>query len=208
MPCTSVSVSSSQSSMCEDATRISCGPFRVPGTYDVVRSSGIGKMTTRALAKLAVVGMVPPNSPTAMRSYSNGRFILGLETVGRESLAVNGHDARRQRERRPLAAAKDIRIDMGKRARQQRQCDGGVGLHRHACRIGGEFAPTLRLLERRSRRPAAVRHIGDHLERVTVAADIVVEKFRLHAGLVDEVFLRAAAQYHCGGARCEDHDIG
>ena len=34
-----------------------------PGTYEVVRSSGIGRMTTRALSKSVVLGVVPPNSP-------------------------------------------------------------------------------------------------------------------------------------------------
>src|SRR4029450_3072090 len=46
-----------------DARRISWGPLRVPGTYDVVRSSGIGRTTTRAPAKSAVDGVVPRNSP-------------------------------------------------------------------------------------------------------------------------------------------------
>src|SRR4029077_12585184 len=97
---TSVCVSSSHSSMCDEATRISCGPLRVPGTYDVVRSSGTGRMTTRALSKSVGVGVVPPNSPTATRSYSNGRFIHFLEAVVRNGLAVDRHDARGQRERR------------------------------------------------------------------------------------------------------------
>ena len=43
--------------MCEEATRISCGPFRVPATYEVVRSSGTGRMTTRALIEIVVVGV-------------------------------------------------------------------------------------------------------------------------------------------------------
>ena len=90
---TSVSVSSSHNSMCDDATRISCGPLRVPGTYDVVRSSGIGRMTTRALSKSVVVGLVPPNSPGVTDSYSNGWLIPVLETIGRYRLAVDGHDA-------------------------------------------------------------------------------------------------------------------
>ncbi len=77
---TSVCVSSSHSSMCDEATRISCGPVRVPGTYDVVRSSGIGRITTRALSKSEVVGVVPPNSPRVTRSYSNGRCIHVLES--------------------------------------------------------------------------------------------------------------------------------
>ena len=48
-------VSSSHNSICDEATRISCGPVRVPGTYEVVRSSGTGRMTTRALSKSAAV---------------------------------------------------------------------------------------------------------------------------------------------------------
>src|SRR6185437_7522199 len=81
---TSVCVSSSHSSMCEDAPRISCGPVRVPGTYDVVRSNGTGRMTTRARSKSTIVGIVPPNSPTAMCSYSNGSFIAGNCRTGEE----------------------------------------------------------------------------------------------------------------------------
>src|SRR6266849_542055 len=88
---TSVCVSSSQSSMCDEATRISCGPLRVPGTYDVVRSSGIGRMTTRARAKSVVVGVVPPNSPTSIWSYSNGRLIHYLEALVGNGLAVGRH---------------------------------------------------------------------------------------------------------------------
>src|SRR5262245_1659716 len=131
MPWTSVPVSSSHSSMCDEATRISWGPFRVPGTYEVVRSRGMGRITTRALLKLAVVGIVPPNSPTAMRSYSNGRFILGLEAVGRERLVVNRHHTGRQREHGTATAGELLGVDVGERAGQQRQRDGGVGLHRH-----------------------------------------------------------------------------
>src|SRR3954466_546667 len=33
-------------------------------------------MTTRALSKSALVGIVPPNSPTAMCSYSKGSFAI------------------------------------------------------------------------------------------------------------------------------------
>src|SRR6185503_3844618 len=72
-----VCVSSSHSSMWDEATRISCGPVRVPGTYDVVRSNGTGRTTTRARSKSTMVGVVPPNSPTAMCSYSKGSFIAG-----------------------------------------------------------------------------------------------------------------------------------
>src|SRR4029077_2472306 len=147
---TSVSVSSSHSSMCDDATRISCGPFRVPGTYDVVRSSGIGKIATRALSKSLVVGVVPPNSPTAMRSYSNGRFIHILEAVVRNGLLVDRHQTRRQSEDRRLAPGQNMRIGVRQRAGQQRQRDGGVGLDRHARRIGRQLAPALRFLEARA----------------------------------------------------------
>src|SRR6185295_17907071 len=98
MRCTSVPVSSSHNSMCDDATRISCGPLRVPGTYDVVRSSGIGTMTTRALSKSVLVGVVPPNSPRVCWSYSNGRLIQFLEALVGDVEAVDRHDARRQGE--------------------------------------------------------------------------------------------------------------
>src|SRR5258708_36711446 len=114
--CTSVWVSSSHNSICDDATRISCGPLRVPGTYDVVRSRGIGRMTTRAWVKSVGVGRVPPNSPTATRSYSNGRFILGLEAIGRNRLVVDGHDARRRREDRLAAPGAPLRVGLRARA--------------------------------------------------------------------------------------------
>src|SRR4029077_8697914 len=97
---TSVCVSSSHSSMCDEATRISCGPLRVPGTYDVVRSRGIGRMTTRALLKSVGAGVVPPNSPTVIWSYSNGRFIHALEALVGHGLSVDRHDAARERELR------------------------------------------------------------------------------------------------------------
>ena len=51
-------------------------------------------MTTRAFSKSVVVGVVPPNSPTATRSNSNGRLILLLETIRGNGHAVDGHDAR------------------------------------------------------------------------------------------------------------------
>src|SRR5206468_9855124 len=121
MPCTSVCVSSSHSSMWEDATRISCGPLRVPGTYEVVRSSGIGRMTTRAPAKSVVVGIVPPNSPTATRSYSNGRLIDLLETVARYGLAVDRHHTRAQIEHRHRSRGEQRGTGDGERAREQRQ---------------------------------------------------------------------------------------
>src|SRR5438445_8481545 len=125
----SVSVSSSQSSMCEEAIRISWGPSLVPGTYDVVRSSGIGRMTTRALSKLAVVGLVPPNSPGVTWSYSNGRFIHVLETGGRNRGAVDRHHARAHgAEHRSLASREQRRRGRGQRAREKRQRHGGVGL--------------------------------------------------------------------------------
>jgi len=47
--------------MCDDASRISRGPFRVPDTYDVVRSTGTGRMTTRESSNDFIVGIAPPN---------------------------------------------------------------------------------------------------------------------------------------------------
>src|SRR5438874_13326508 len=85
---TSVSVSSSHSSMCDEATRISCGPLRVPGTYDVVRSSGMGRMTTRALSKVVVVGGRPPNCLGATWSKSSGGFSHFLEAIDGDRLGV------------------------------------------------------------------------------------------------------------------------
>src|SRR5439155_18198318 len=193
---TSVCISSSQSSMCDDATRISCGPVRVPGTYDVVRSSGIGRMTTRAWAKSVVVGVVPPNSPIVTCSYSNGRFIHfpeGDKAVAGDGGAVDGHGTRGQVEDRPLPLDDDILRARGEGGREQRQRDGGVGLDRHARRIGRELAPALRFLEAGAGRAAEMRHVGDDLQRVAVAADFVAVELGLDARLVDEVLRRAAA---------------
>src|SRR6266542_1752209 len=103
-------------------------------------------MTTRALAKLVVVGIVPPNSPTATRSYSNGRFILGLKAVGRNGLVVNRHDARGQCEHRLAAPGEHLWIDMGESAGQKRQRDRGIGLNRYPVGIGGELPPALSFL--------------------------------------------------------------
>src|ERR1035437_233598 len=91
--CTSGSVSSSHNSMRDDATRIWCGPRRVPGTYVVVRSSGMGRMTTRAFSKSVVVALVPPNSPGVTESYSNGRLIpICTGHVRRRAIERNGQD--------------------------------------------------------------------------------------------------------------------
>src|SRR6185503_7552484 len=160
MLCTSVCVSSSHNSMCADATRISCGPLRVPGTYDVVRSSGIGKMTTRACSKSVVVGVVPPYSPMVSCSYSNGRRIHFLETFGRDGLTVDRHDGAGQGEHGPPAIG------------HERRRDRRLALHRHLGGIGGQLAPTLRLFEARPGRPAEVRHVGHDLEGVAVSADL------------------------------------
>ena len=73
--------------------------------------------------------------------------------------------------------------------------------------VGGELAPALRLFEARSRRAAEVRHVGDDLQRVAVAADAVVVELRLHARLVDEVLRRAAAEHDRRGARMPDHEV-
>src|SRR5947207_11808087 len=115
--------------MCDEATRISCGPLRVPGTYDVVRSSGMGRMTTRALAKSVVVGVVPPNSPIATWSYSNGRFIHLLEALVRDGEAVDRHDAAGQREHRHLARGQRGARAAGEGAGEQGQGDRRVRLH-------------------------------------------------------------------------------
>src|SRR5581483_1636483 len=150
----SVSVSSSHSSMCEEATRISCGPLRVPGTYDVVRSRGIGRMTTRARSKGAAGS--PANSPMATWSNSNGRFIHFLETVARDRLAVDGHGPL-ERERRLAARGEDRFGGSRERGGEHGQRDGGVGLHRDLVGVGRQLAPALRLLEARSGGAAEVR---------------------------------------------------
>src|ERR1700693_6194239 len=118
--------------MCEDATRISWGPVRMPETSDVVRSRGTGRKTTRALSNVVGVGVVPPKSPMATRSYSNGRFIHFLEAIVRNRLAVNRHDAGRQGEHRRLAPRDNGEGGTGERTDQQGQGDRGVGLDRHA----------------------------------------------------------------------------
>src|SRR5450759_5315709 len=145
MLCTSVSVSSSHNSMCDDATRISCGPLRVPGTYDVVRSSGMGRMTTRALANSVVVGVVPPNSPTVTWSYSNGRLIHVLEALVGNRLTVDRHHAVGEGEYRHLPRFEQRRGARDQRAREARQRDRRVGLDRDPRRIGCQLAPALRL---------------------------------------------------------------
>src|ERR1051325_5861009 len=132
---TSVCVSSSQSSMCEEATRISCGPVRVPGTYDVVRSNGIGRITTRARSKSTIVGVVPPKSPTAMLSYSKGSFDIDVLEEG----VVGGHGGAHAFE---LALSDDV-VDL----RPQR--DVRHLLEDRALRLGvGFLAPVFVCLER------------------------------------------------------------
>src|SRR5712692_1390331 len=158
---TSVCISSSQSSMCEDATRISCGPPRVPDRYVVVRSRGIGRMTTRAFSKSAVVGLTPPNSPSVWCSYSNGRFIHVLEAVGRHGHAVDGHHSRRHgSEHRTFAVGKNPGGAGGERRREKGERDRRVRLDRYPRRIGRELAPALRFLEARSGGAAVARHVG------------------------------------------------
>src|SRR5438067_13007575 len=149
-------------------------------------------MTTRAFSKSVVVGVVPPNSPTVIWSYSNGRFIHALEALGGDGLAVDGHDAARERELRLPPRGEQRSRGGGERAREERQRDGGVGLDRDARRIGRELPPALRLFEARSRGAAEVRHVGDDLQRVAMAADFVAVELGLHARLVDEVLRRAA----------------
>src|SRR5207244_8842978 len=133
-----------------EATRISCGPLRVPGTYEVVRASGTGRMTTRACSKSVVVGVVPPNSLEASRSYSNGRFINFVETIGGDSQPIDGHDARGQSEHGWLALGNQRRRRGRQRARQERQRDRRVGLHRDLRGVGRKLAPASRFLERRA----------------------------------------------------------
>src|SRR5579872_1758939 len=165
--CTSVCVSSSHSSMCDEATRISCGPVRVPGTYDVVRSSGIGRTTTRAPSKSVVVGVVPPYSPIVTCSYSNGRFIHFPESekaVGCDAGAVDGHWPGGEIEHRPLAAGQQLFCALRERGREERQGDRRVGLNRHARGIRRQLAPALRFLETRTRGAAEMGHVRDDLQ--------------------------------------------
>ena len=53
-----------------------------------------------------------------------------------------------------------------------------------------------------------MRHVGDDLQGVPVAADLVVVELRLHARLVDEVLGRPAAEDHRGRARPADDEVG
>src|SRR4051794_15269971 len=207
MLCTSVWVSSSQSSMCDEATSISCGPLRVPGIYDVVRSSGIGRMTTRACSKSVVVGVVPPYSPTLSCSYSNGRLIHFLEAFAGNGQAVDRHDAPVQRERGPDARREQWTGAGRECRREQGQYDRGVGLDRHLQGIAGQLAPALRLLETRPRRATEVRHVGDDLERVAVAANPVAVELGLNTRLVDEILRCAAAEHHRRGPRPPDDEV-
>jgi hypothetical protein len=61
-PWTSAPTSSSQSSMCDDACRISRGPLRVPETYEVVRSTGTGRTTTCESSNDREYGIAPPKA--------------------------------------------------------------------------------------------------------------------------------------------------
>jgi hypothetical protein len=61
--------------MCDEASRISRGPLRVPETYDVVRSTGTGRITTRDSSKDRMIGIAPPKAIGAPWSYSNGKLI-------------------------------------------------------------------------------------------------------------------------------------
>ena len=61
----STPTSSSHNSIWDDAWRISRGPLRVPGMYDVVRSTGTGRTTTFESAKDLTCGRAPPNASGA-----------------------------------------------------------------------------------------------------------------------------------------------
>ena len=63
--CTSAPSSSSHNSMCDEASRISRGPLRVPGTYEVVRSTGTGSTTTRDSSNDVGCGSAPPKTSGA-----------------------------------------------------------------------------------------------------------------------------------------------
>src|SRR5262245_31313448 len=107
----------------------------------------MGKMTTRAFSKSVVVGVVPPNSPSATCSYSNGRLIHFLEAIVGDRLPVDGHRARTEREHRLGARGEQRRGRRRERADEERQGDGRVRLDRDPGGIGGELPPALRLLE-------------------------------------------------------------
>src|SRR5437016_686545 len=121
-------------------------------------------MTTRALAKSVVVGVVPPNSPIVTWSYSNGSFIHfpgGNKAIARDGGAVDRHGARGELEDGPLAFGQNLFRRRGQRSREQRQRNRRVRLDRHPRGIGRKLAPALRFLEAGARRAAEVRDVGD-----------------------------------------------
>ena len=106
---TSVAVSSSQNSIWDEATRISCGPVRVPGTYEVVRSSGIGKDHDPGAVEIGVASM-PPNvagsdvagSQTAGSSVLErvgGAHLLSLDVLEKPEVDGRGADECRRASR-------------------------------------------------------------------------------------------------------------
>src|SRR4029079_10088358 len=52
-----------------------------------------------------------------------------------------------------------------------------------------------------------MRHIGDDLQRITMTADRRTEELGFHAGLIDEIFRRAAAEHDRRGARPSNHEL-
>jgi hypothetical protein len=75
MPCTSIPTSSSQSSMCDEASRISRGPFRVRA----VRRRPLerhGQHDGAGIVEPAASGTAPPKTSGAPCAYSKGRLMV------------------------------------------------------------------------------------------------------------------------------------
>ena len=78
--------------MCDEAWRISRGPLRVPRTYDVVRSTGTGRMTTlRSSNERGVRQRAAEGERRAVIVLERKTHAAGLETRLWEGPAVDGH---------------------------------------------------------------------------------------------------------------------
>ena len=164
-------------------------------------------MTTRACSKSVVVGVVPPNSPTATCSYSNGRLIHFLETsLGTvwPSIVMTRRARVKTGFRRPASRGAAVVASA--------LASSGSAIVASACTdTRAESVASLPQLCASSRlepRGAAeMRHVGHDLQRVAMAADLVAVELRLHARLVDEILRRAAAEHDRRRPRPADDDV-
>src|SRR6476659_4227921 len=95
--------------MCDEASRISRGPFRVPETYDVVRSTGTGRITTCDSSNDRMIGIVPPKAIGAACSYSNGKLISTVSLLA-EHLIPPSNKRNERNERFLLGNARTIKV--------------------------------------------------------------------------------------------------